>query len=299
MDSCSHQHVALIPRLVVAHIACYRVDSIVQVGVGCDNIAYEVNGELIVRFSRASGPASRAERVSHDARLLAAVADISPLPVPEPTFALPEQGCLAYFKLPGMPLLDVPQPQRLAHSTSIAASLAELLTALHAAPLDRMADLAGTDDPPSAERQHEAAEIYPTVAAHVPAAHRTRIEAFLGAPPPEDPYVAVFSHNDLGIEHVLINPVTWTVSGIIDWSDAAVVDPAYDFGLLHRDLGPAAVDVAIDSYRTGVNEVVTVRERAAFHARCKVFEDLAYGLETAQDKYIEKSLAAMKWLFPA
>jgi len=30
------------------------------------------------------------------------------------------------------------------------------------------------------------------------------------------------------------------VTGIIDWSDAAIVDPAHDFGLLHRDLGPAA-----------------------------------------------------------
>jgi aminoglycoside phosphotransferase (APT) family kinase protein len=45
--------------------------------------------------------------------------------------------------------------------------------------------------------------------------------------------VPVFSHNDLGIEHVLIDPGTWTVTGIIDWSDAAIVDPAIDFGLLY------------------------------------------------------------------
>jgi hypothetical protein len=39
-------------------------------------------------------------------------------------------------------------------------------------------------------------------------------------------------------------------------------------------------------------------DRAVFYARCKVFEDLAYGIDTAQDKYVDNSLAAMEWLFP-
>jgi len=106
-----------------------------------------------------------------------------------------------------------------------------------------------------------------------------------------------FSHNDLGIEHVLIDPIVWTVTGIIDWGDAAIVDPAYDFGLLYRDLGPAAVDAAFRSYRTDVKDVATLRARAVFYARCSVFEDLAYGLESGRDRYVDKSLAAMQWLF--
>lgn len=299
MDNRNHDMDAVVPRLVVAHIPDYHVDSIARIGAGTDNVAYEVNGELIVRFSTAPDPASRAARVTHDARLLAAVADISPLPVPEPRFTLAEQGCLAYRKVPGVPLLDLPAPQRLAHGASIAATLAEFLTALHATPLGRMADLVDPDDPPLADWRHEAAEIYPTLTEHVPMPHRPRVEAFFDAPPPQDGYVPVFSHNDLGIEHVLVDPDTWTVSGIIDWSDAAVVDPAYDFGLVYRDLGPDAVDVAIRGYRTKVNDVVTLRERAAFYARCSVFEDLAYGLETGQDKYVDKSVAALGWLFPA
>jgi len=48
-----------------------------------------------------------------------------------------------------------------------------------------------------------------------------------------------------------------------------------------------------------VDDVVALRERAVFHARCSVFEDLAYGIETGQHKYVHKSLAAMEWLFPA
>jgi aminoglycoside phosphotransferase (APT) family kinase protein len=222
-----------------------------------------------------------------------------PPSVPLPSFTVPEQGCLAYGKLPGVPLLDVPEPQRAVQAGSIAARLGELLTALHAVSVDRMAALVGTDDQPPAQWRQEAAETYAAVADTVPVAHRRAVEAFLAAPPPAARYTPAFSHNDLGIEHVLVDPVAWTVTGIIDWSDAAIVDPACDFGLLYRDLGPAALDAAITSYRTGVNDVVTLRDRAVFYARCSVMEDLAYGIETGQGKYVDKSLAAMAWLFPA
>jgi aminoglycoside phosphotransferase (APT) family kinase protein len=285
--------------VVAAHLPNYQVEAVVVVGEGLDHSAYEINGQLLVRFSKQPDPVRRAARVRREARLLAAVAAISPLPVPEPSFMVPDGGCLAYRKLPGLPLLDVPEPQRAAQASSIAARLGELLTALHAVPVDRMTRLVGTDDRPLAEWRQEAAETYAAVASRVPVAHRRAVEAFLEAPPPVARYTRSFSHNDLGIEHVLVDPVALTVTGVIDWSDAAIVDPACDFGLLYRDLGPAALDVAIGSYRTGVNDPVTLRERAVFYARCGLLEDLAYGIEAGQGKYVDKSLGALAWLFPA
>lgn len=275
-----------------------RIDSVVHLGEGWDNITYEVNGELIVRFSKESDPADRAVLVNREARLLTAVAGISPLPVPEPRFTAAEQGFLAYLKVPGARLLDIPRPQRPAHLSSIAATLGELLTAIHAVPADEITDLVHTDDHPPAQWRNEASKIYPSVAGKVPAVHNRRIEAFLNAPPPKDGYVLTFCHNDLGIEHILVDPVEWTVTGVIDWGDAALADPAYDFGLLFRDLGPAADD-ALRSYRTEVNDVGTLRVRAEFYARCSVFEDMAYGIETGRDRYVAESLAALEWLFPA
>ena len=38
---------------------------------------------------------------------------------------------------------------------------------------------------------------------------------------------------------------------MIDWSDAALVDAARAFGLVLRDLGPAALDIALAAYRPG------------------------------------------------
>jgi len=277
--------------IVAARMAGYRIDSVTVLGEGLDNVAYEVNGELIVRLSKQPDP----ERLDREARLLTAVATVAPVPVPEPAFAVPEQGCLAYFKLPGTPLLDLPRQRYSGHDTAIAATLGEFLSALHAIPADLIADLVDTDDPPLVEWRREAAAIYPTVASHVPAAYRRAIEAFLHAPPPGSEYSPVFSHNDLGIEHVLVDPVAWTVTGIIDWSDAAIVDPAYDFGLVYRDLGPAALQAALESYGADSRDLA---DRATFYARCSVLEDLAYGVETGRDRYLDKSINAMQWLFP-
>jgi aminoglycoside phosphotransferase (APT) family kinase protein len=298
MGTRSHDRGAAVRRMVAAHLPNYRVDSVVQVGEGSDHLAYEVNGELIVRCSREPDPAARAAGVDREARLLAAVAAISPLPVPQPSLTIPEHGMLAYRKLPGVPLLDLPQPQRSAHDSAIAATLGELLAALHAAPLGQMAALVGVDDQPLAQWRGEAAEIYATVVGEVPLAYRRPVEAFLDAPPPAEGWTPVFSHNDLGIEHVLVDPGSWMVTGVIDWSDAAIVDPAVDFGLLYRDLSPAAAHAAMGSYRTEVNDLVTLEERARFYARCSVFEDLAYGIQTGKDGYRDKSLAALAWLFP-
>jgi aminoglycoside phosphotransferase (APT) family kinase protein len=299
MGTSGPDRLTAVRRMVAAHLPGYRVDTVVRMGEGLDNLAYEVNGELVVRWSKQPDPAARAAGVGREARLLAAVAAISPLPVPEPAFTVPEQGCLAYRKLPGRPLLDLPQPWRSAPASSVGATLGELLTALHAAPVEHLAVLADVDDQPLAEWRGEAAETYATMTGRVPAAHRGAVEAFLEAPPPAGGWTPVFSHNDLGIEHVLVDPGSWTVTGVIDWSDAAIVDPAVDVGLLYRDLGPAAAHAALGSYRTEVNDLATLGERAVFYARCSLFEDLAYGIRTGQDRYVAKSLAALAWLFPA
>ena len=35
-----------------------------------------------------------------------------------------------------------------------------------------------------------------------------------------------------------------------------------------------------------------------FHARCALLEDLAYGIDTDNAAYTDKSVAALGWLFP-
>jgi aminoglycoside phosphotransferase (APT) family kinase protein len=249
-------------------------------GEGLDNVAYEADG-TVVRIRRAD-PRS----VLREAALLRLVAGVSPLPVPVPVTVDPDRGLLSYRKLPGVPLLH------LAHGrpapAAVGATLGGFLAALHAVPAGRVADLVEVDDTPPQEWLDEAAAIWPSVAAYLP-------PSFLPSRAPARAAEPVFSHMDLGIEHVLVDPSTSAVTGVLDWTDAAVGDPAYDLGLILRDLGPAALDAALAAL--GRDDPV-LRERAGFYARCTLVEDLAYGLERGEPAYVEKSVGAVARHFP-
>jgi aminoglycoside phosphotransferase (APT) family kinase protein len=142
--------------------------------------------------------------------------------------------------------------------------LGTFLAAVHAAPLAQMATFVGPDEVPMAQWQDEAAGHYTAVISAIPADRRGAVEAFLAASPPDRGGAVVFCHNDLGIEHVLVAPDSGAITGVIDWSDAALTDPARDFGLVHRDLGPAALAAALTNYPAG--DTAALRERAAFYA---------------------------------
>jgi aminoglycoside phosphotransferase (APT) family kinase protein len=266
----------------------YRAESVRPAGAGLDNIAYQVNGELIVRFRR-TDPG----RVEREARLLAIVAEVSPLPVPRPLIVEPVRGVLAYRMLPGVPLIDMPAPPQ-RDAERIAEALGAMLAAVHAVAPERTAGLVTVDNDPLEDWLAGAARRWPALAPHVPRRHHRSVERWLAEPPPATATAPVLSHLDLGSEHVLVDPSTWQVRGVIDWGDAAIGDPAYDLGLILRDLGPRGLDAAL---RARGGAAAGERDRAAFHARCGVLEELAYGLETNRRVYATKSLAALGWLF--
>jgi aminoglycoside phosphotransferase (APT) family kinase protein len=271
-------------HLVSVGLPGYTVRTVTRLGAGLDNVAYEVNDELVVRIAR------EADSVRREAALLARVGEVSPLPVPEPVFTLAEHNCVAYRKLPGTPLIDIPIADRTTYAAAIGAELGAFLAVLQTSDADRWTDLVDIDNEPLADWRDEAAEHYADVSATLSPNHHRKVEPFLRDPLPERAHELVFSHNDLGIEHVLVTPGTNKPTGIIDWSDAALCDPARDFGLILRDLGPAALDAALPAGES-------LRDRARFYARCSLLEDLHYGLETSRAPYIDKSLAALHWVF--
>ncbi|GAA3152893.1 aminoglycoside phosphotransferase family protein [Planomonospora alba] len=282
------------PALLARHLPGCEVRSVTVLGEGWDNVAYEVNGELVVRRSKAADPAERSGQVRREAELLAAVAGLSPLSVPRVVFSDPGAGVLAYAKLPGLPLSEHPP----ADPVRLAPVLGEFAARLHGAPAETMARLVPQDVTAPQELLDEAAGDYRQVAGLVPAAWRRRVEDFLGRTPPPGPDRLVFCHNDLGDEHVLADPATGAVTGIIDWTDAALADPAYDLALLHRDLGPEVLAAAADRYRAcGGRWEAADHERAVFHARCALLEDIAYGVRTGSRRYTEAGLARLAPVF--
>ncbi len=277
--------------VLLRHLPGYEVRSLAKLGEGSDNVVYEVNGELIIRTSKESDPASRSESTRREAQLLAVVAGLSTLPVPEPVFVDAEAGLLAYPKLPGFPLIDHP----VAEPPRLAPALGGFLSRLHQAPLEKVEHLVERDTYPLLAWREDAQRDYQEIGEHLPAAARPLVEDFLGRTLPAESRSAAFCHNDLGAEHVLVDVEANAITGIIDWTDAAVTDPVRDLALIYRDLGPENFDLTLAHYEGQFDDAD--RERTVFYARCKLLEDIAYGVSTGARRYAEAGLAHLARTF--
>jgi aminoglycoside phosphotransferase (APT) family kinase protein len=227
-------------------------------GSGVDHAAF-LAGDLVVRVGADA---------SREARLLQVVGPRVPLPVPAPVFVDEDAGVLAYRLLPGRPLLGRPAvagaPQ----------TLGRFLRALHDVDLETVAGLVPTED---ADPSEWLAEL----------TGPAELLQVLRETAPERGGHRVLAHADLGAEHLLARDGALT--GVIDWTDAAVTDPAVDFARLLRDFGPAFLHELREAYGPDAPPV----DRIRFFARCAALEDLAYGREA----YQVAARRSLSWLF--
>jgi aminoglycoside phosphotransferase (APT) family kinase protein len=178
----------------------------------------------------------------------------------------------------------------------LAPDLGRFLGRLHGAPLQKLEGLVERDPYPLVAWLEDAEEDYRGISERLPTEARRRIEGFLGHSPPAEPQILAFCHNDLGAEHVLVDAGAGTITGVIDWTDAAITDPARDLALVYRDLGPEVCRLALAHYEGPFDGFD--RERAIFYARCKLIEDLAHGLGTpGARRYAEAALSHLARTF--
>jgi len=257
-------------------------------GQGTDHQAFAV-GDLVVRID-VGDDAGRPGRIAREADLLAAVATVSPLTVPEVVASRPDLGAIVVRRLSGVSALDRPPRDAAAVAEQLAGFVAALASVDHAA----LCGLVDVDDAPPEEYLAELVPLAHTVGAELTVSQRQALQAFLATVPPPSPEIAVFCHHDLGAEHILLGEDGRTITGVIDWSDAAVADPAHDLGRILRDLGAAAAVACRDAL--GLDDE-RLSERIVFHARCALIEDLAHGIEHGDRRYADAALAALDRVF--
>ena len=237
-----------------------------SVGGGLDHDVY-LAGDLVLRVG---DPAT----VTREAVLLRLLAGALPCPVPVPELVDETEGVLGHRWLPGEPMLGRPAP------TGLAVTLGRVLRRLH--DLEVTADLGLPEE--GDDLSGYADDL--TGPEHLVATVR-------GTVPEPGPH-RVLVHADLGAEHLLVTD--GRLSGIVDWSDAAVSDPAVDFGRLLRDFGPAFLDDAVAAYGGPPDDGFA--DRVLFLARCTALEDLAYGVATGRAEYSTAARASLGRLFP-
>ena len=208
---------------------------------------------------------------------------MSPIPVP-PVLAVDRAAeLLVVGRVPDTSLLDEACPD----PAALVDQLADFLSALCGVGGDQLTGI-DVDRYPLADYRAELADALPTIAPALTDAQLTDTEAFVAAEPPAEPAEPAglrFCHTDVGVEHLFAGPDRRTLTGVIDWSDAVVTDPARDLGRLLRDLGAAPANAILA--RLALPDRDAVWRRAIWYARATLLEDLAVGVATGDRRYLD------------
>ena len=270
--------------------------SVTLLGSGMDHHAYDVGGRFVFRVPRSAEGASGAER---ERQLTSMLAPRLPLPIPrsrfivEPSERLPF-GASGYERVPGEPAIRLGVVVR---GREIARELGDFLRALHDVDV-RVAAAAGAPPAAAPTRDEWSAQAGEDVArAHgegrIDADTAASLRGYLGAAP-AGAYRPTLVHGDFAAEHVLLD-ADGSVSGVIDWSDAMLGDPALDLaGLFHWGGGPM-LTAALETYGACDPETIA---RGRWFAACRAVADIVFGLDEGKPEYVAAGQRALVHVGP-
>jgi aminoglycoside phosphotransferase (APT) family kinase protein len=255
-----------------------RVNRLVLVETGWDSAVVDVDGEWIFRFPRR---AEVVEWLRAEAALLPELAPRLPAPIPRFEFIdLDPGGFVGYRKLPGEPLAHG------AGSGALAARVGEFLRAVHDFPVDRARRLTRRD---WAEEKRALVERFRReVLPLLDGSESTRAEALLGSALALT-FEPALVHGDLGPEHLLHRGDELT--GVIDWSDARVGDPAIDFAWLLYGTAPPFAKALLSAYGQADR---ALRARALVFHRLGPWHEVLFGLDEDRPELVRSGLDGVR-----
>ncbi|HYN82925.1 MAG TPA: phosphotransferase [Gemmatimonadaceae bacterium] len=266
-------------------------------GEGYDSTAFEVNGQLVFRFPKRADVEAQ---LTIETAILPRLGERTPVPVPafsfhgKPSPDFPRHF-VGYPKLPGIPGIDL-ELDRL-QLLELAPILGEFLSFVHSFPIDDATQCGVPRYAPEAllneVRDEAAGDLHVVKHVGVDALEeqlRTLFKTRVGAHD-MDRVTSTLVHRDLAAEHILLDSGTRQVTGIIDWSEISISDPAIDFAGMFHWGGLDFTNVVLSHYRVPVDD--GLRERARLLAAAKCIGDIVFGLETHRQEYIDSAVRAL------
>ncbi len=269
--------------------------SLTRFGEGWDNAAFLVNGEWVFRFPRR---AVSAELIEAEARVLPLIAPALPLPVPVPMFAGTASGGYpwpfsGHRVLRGTPISKAPRSERA--EPALARALGEFLRALHAIDAKSLV-AAGLPGDTIGRLDHvrmrpKFLERLDALQAAGLVRERNDLIAFLDRVSPAGPRAECLAvvHGDLYAGHILVDE-NLRASGVIDWGDVHLGDPALDLSIAFSAISPGARDAFFGAY--GAVDTRTL-ELARYRAICHCAMTAHYGLRIGDAELIEAGLRGL------
>jgi aminoglycoside 2''-phosphotransferase len=271
---------------------------------GWDSLTLLVNEEWIFRFARRPDVAARLTR---EVRLLPRLAEALPVAIPRFEYVADDHAggvrCVGYRAIVGERLTRAAlTPERAAN---VIEQLGAFLTALHGFPVAEATalgvlggDVAGWHGE-LAERYAEVREhVLPLLSADERRASCALWEGFLAAPE-SFAFQPALIHRDLGAEHLLFQPETGRLAGVIDWGDAWIGDPALDFVGITRELGRELAERVLTSYGRPIEPSgAAFWARVRFFGALEPFYEIIFGRLEGDEEHIARGLAHLRRELP-
>lgn len=180
----------------------------------------------------------------------------------------------------------------------MAESIAAALSSLHDIPTSLVAEACAAEPTVDAWRQHYR-KLWEIV--------RTRISPLLDSRMREavdrgfgqflDKELATLEdvalvHCDLGCEHILIEEDGTIVTGLIDFEDVTIGDPAIDFVGIYVTYGMEAVERIRDCYQRALD--VNFVNRLQFYTWMASCHEVIYGLEEGRSDLVEEGITGLQ-----
>ena len=242
-----------------------------MIETGWDTVAVAVDGGWILRVARRDVVAARYQI---EAALVPELAPTLPLAIPVPLRV--GDGWILTRRIPGEPFADQPE------AATFGSQLGTFMRRLHDFPVQRARELGAATDERTRDAQEFRSSVLPLLeldeqghAAQLPEEYER--QAF-------DPAVI---HMDIGPEHVLVEDAR--VTGVIDWTDARIGDPAIDLAWPLHGAPPAFARAVAEAYGVGA----ALLRRARVYYAVGPWHEVVHGLE-ADPSWIERGLAGIR-----
>lgn len=237
---------------------------------GWDSSAKLVDGHLVERAARRPEVESPLRR---ETVLLPWLARRLPLPVPEPWVAGEHPLRIRHELLVGAPCPGTDEE----HGRAMGAFLREL----HAVPVADAQRLGVPLWSLSDTWPRFAAEVLPRLPMHSRATGAALLDRCASAPK------SALVHADLGPEHIRV--AGHQVTGVIDWTDACIGDPAIDLAWLLFGTGRVVSTAVAETYLGGG----ALRSRACDWHLLGPWHEVLFGLDTGRPDLVESGLSGV------
>ena len=268
----------------------FRGARVETLGEGWDFRVFEVNATWLFRFPKREASVAKLNR---ERELLSGLGDWVSLPIPNYEYFHESRESsgrtfAGYRKLAGIPG-DI---SKMVDLYTVARQLGVFLEKLHTYPVDkaREAGVLEERDLVTKWRDKSREQLKRLDGLNV---NRSLLDRYL-----ENNTLLTFDgalnlvHSDLWAEHILVDTHSGVVSGIIDWGDTFIGDPAIDFACLYTWYGEGWLENVLTHYTIKLDSELI--SRARYLATCEAIHIIALGRDLGRAQWVEAGNAALQ-----